>query len=417
MIDKSHTERAHATLSASGSKRWLKCAPSVNLEKKLPDKKSEYADEGTAAHEVAEIRGRELAFNLGYSKDSIDVTKEFTKLFDSDLGVFYSTEMENYIKMYTDYIFLTLAKYQNALLKFETQVNFSKYTSDKEGEGFGTLDNQIMSADTLHIIDLKYGAGVKVFASDESETLNGLPLGNSQLMLYALGALESNEAKMLYSGITKVVLTIVQPRLDFIDEFEMSVDTLKLWGDTVCKPKAEKALRGDGDLVTGDHCRFCKVKAICKKRADDALNVAKFEFKDPNLLSIEEIPEILKLKDSVISWLSDVSSFALQSAIDGAKFSGFKLVKANTNAKIINELGLVTELRLHGVKESDIYKTSIKSLTELKKLVKGKKDVDALILPYTGKSDGAPILVEDSDKRPAIDKINEAKNDFKTKQN
>ena len=101
-------------------------------------------------------------------------------------------------------------------------MNFSKYTCPKaEGniEGTGIADCILISGDLIQVIDFKYGKGVPVSADH-----------NPQLMLYALGAYEG--CRLLY-GIHRVKLSIVQPRLNNIDEWDCSLEDLLKFGDYV----------------------------------------------------------------------------------------------------------------------------------------------------------------------------------------
>lgn len=141
-------------------------------------------------------------------------------------------------------------------------------------EGFGTGDLIIVADDVLDVVDLKYGRGVEVKAE-----------WNPQMMLYALGALALFDS--LYD-IQKVRMTICQPRLDSISSFELMVDELLLWAEKELKPKAELAIKGAGEYVPGEHCRFCRARHRCRARADANLDLAKYDFKQPPLLTEKE---------------------------------------------------------------------------------------------------------------------------------
>ena len=278
----------HARLSASGAKKWLACPLSVKLEEQIPEEKSIYAEEGTLAHALAEAR---LKFALGYIKD-----KQMDELIDKNIPKSeINVEMWDHIADYIDEVLTILSKYNHGQLtvELEQRVDFSEWVP----EGFGTSDVIAIADDTVEIIDLKYGKGVKVSADN-----------NPQLMLYALGALHE------YSWLCdfkKVALNIIQPRLKNVSRFEMSVEELLAWGEEI-KPKALQAYNGEGECVVGKHCDegFCRAKPICRAYAEERLKIARFEFKDPNELDNDDIAEILGNVDELVKWSKAVKDYA-----------------------------------------------------------------------------------------------------------
>lgn len=233
----------HAILSASGSHRWLHCTPSALLEKDVPDSGSDYAREGSLAHAYC---AKALKESLGIGTKGEDIEIE-------ELQDYFTDEMPGHVETYTD---IVLGKYEeakkstpDAVLMVEQRLDFSKYIP----EGFGTGDAIIVADGTLEICDFKYGKGVEVSA-----------IANSQMMIYALGAYErfSDEYR-----IERVRMTIIQPRIGNLSEYELEIDQLLYWADHVLTPTAKKAIKGEGEQVAGDWCQFCKVKCQCKALA------------------------------------------------------------------------------------------------------------------------------------------------------
>lgn len=212
---------AHALLSASSSKRWLECTPSARINEQYAEEVSIYAAEGTLAHEFAE---------------AMLSNKSLTKLRQHKL---YREEMESYVKVYVDFI-----NNKKGIKFIEQRLHYANYAP----EGFGTGDAIVILDDLLEVIDLKYGRGVAVYANH-----------NTQLMLYALGALNLLDC---ISNFKRIKMTIVQPRLDNISIFEMNIKELLSWGESI-KAVAEIAWMGEGDKKAGPHCRFCKHKGAC----------------------------------------------------------------------------------------------------------------------------------------------------------
>lgn len=246
MNQPAHADRSHALLSASQADRWINCPPSARLQEGIPNQRSEYAEEGTAAHELAELKIR----NQILEEIGIGPLDDFR-----DSNPYYSAEMEEAVQWYVDVVAEryneALSRSSDAIFLLEERLDFSYLVP----EGFGTGDVVIISDGVLEIIDLKYGKGVPVSAE-----------GNPQMRLYALGALDGFGWMF---DIREVRMTIVQPRLDSISTDVMDVESLREWGETIVKPAAKLAWEGKGEFKPGDHCRWCKVKATCRARAEE----------------------------------------------------------------------------------------------------------------------------------------------------
>lgn len=386
-----HSERAHAKLSASGSKRWLTCPPSADLEDDVEDEDSEFAKEGTAAHEYSEIL---LRIELG-GNDGADI--EEAAAFEK-ANQYFNAEMADYCG---EYVNLVMERYNAALaidphaqLIIEERLDYSAWVPD----GFGTGDVLILCCKYIEVIDLKYGKGVKVVAID-----------NSQMRLYGLGALDGYDA--LYD-FEEIRMTIVQPRLDHIDTETLSIEELRAWGDDYVRPRALLADKGDGEFCAGDHCKFCKARHTCRARAEYVLELEKFERKKAALLSLDEVGEILAKADELQKWAADIQQWALdQAEKHGVKIPGWKLVEGKANRKISDEEAVVTVLELEGYDEEQIFNKKIKGIGDLEKLI-GKKNFEAFVGAYVVKPPGKPALVPESDKRPEINSADQAEQDF-----
>lgn len=377
-------DKQHALLSASGAKRWLMCPPSARLEERFEDTTSSYAEEGTRAHALAEARIR-------YDLLKTINKKEFDTIW-KDLSP--DTEMEEMSELYEDLITekysAALAKTKDAMLLIEERLDFSHIVPG----GFGTGDAIIIADGTMEVIDLKYGKGVHVYAED-----------NPQIRLYGLGALQ--KYGYLYD-IKEVALTIVQPRLDNVSTELLAAETLEEWGEQYVRPRALLADKGEGDYCTGDHCQFCKGKAICRARAEEALSLAKHEFATPPILDDDEIPEILMLLDKAEAWIKDIKDYAYQKALAGTKWPGFKLVEGRSNRCYMDEELVADKLMSNGYEDNQIYEKKLKGITAMEKLLT-KKSFTELLDDLVIKPPGKPTLVPESDKR---EEFNSATRDF-----
>lgn len=377
----------HAVLSASSSHRWLNCPPSVRLEEQFEKTTSVYAEEGTLAHEIGEIKLRKELEQIN-QKELVD---RLSKAVDSDL---YSKDMTDYVDVYVD---TCLEKFNeakattaDAIAIIEQKLDFSKWVPD----GFGTGDFVVIADGTMEICDLKYGKGVAVSAID-----------NPQMRLYALGAI--TEFEFLYD-IQKVKMTIIQPRLDSISTDEITVEELLTWANEYVKPRAELAIKGEGEFCAGEHCKFCRAKAVCKARADKNMELAKYEFSDPNTLNNLEIADIIGKVDELTSWATDVKEYALNKALDGEEFEGFKVVEGRSNRRYTNIEAIENILDKNNI-SGYLRDPELITLTNMEKLV-GKKKLNELIGDFIEKPLGKPTLVPITDKRPIF---NTAKEDFK----
>jgi hypothetical protein len=360
----------HALLSASSSHRWLNCPPSARLCESYEDKGSEYAAEGTAAHMLCEYK---LKVALGIrAKDPT-----------ADLS-FYNAEMEDCANGYAAYILelVETAKQSCAdpVVLIEQRLDFSKYV---EG-GFGTGDCLVIADGTLHIVDYKHGQGVLVEAED-----------NPQMKLYALGALE------IFDGIydiDTVSMTIYQPRRDNVSTYTVFKESLYQWAEEVLKPTAELAYAGDGEFNCGEWCMFCRVKAECRVRAEHNIELAQYDFKLPPLLEDDEVEDILGKIDGLISWANDIKDYALQAALGGKQWNGWKLVEGRSNRRYTDEAAVADAVSAAGF---DPYERKVLGITAMTSLL-GKKRFEEVLGGYIEKPQGKPTLVPESDKRPAI---------------
>ena len=367
----------HAVLSASSSERWINCPPSARLCEAYEDKGSDYAAEGTDAHTLCEYRLKQA---LGIpTEDPIENLS------------WYNEEMEECAAGYAAYVveLRETAKQtcSDPVVMIEQRVDFSRWVQ----EGFGTADCILIADGVLNIVDYKHGKGVEVSAE-----------GNTQLSLYSLGALE------IFDGIydiDRVCVHIFQPRKSNVVSFMMDKADLYQWADTELTEKAQLAYEGQGSFSCGEWCRFCKAKAECRERAEANLALARYEFQSPALLDDEEIADILGKVDALTAWASDVKEYALQQAISGKEWIGWKLVEGRSNRKYTSEAAVATTVEGAGF---DPYERKVLGVTAMQKML-GKTRFEELLAPYIEKPQGKPTLVPESDKRPAM---NTAKNDF-----
>lgn len=373
-----HSERAHALLSASGAHRWMNCTPSAILETQFPDTTSEAAKEGTLAHELAEAKVMHYMHIDGFTKRKL--TTRINKMKKNPL---WQDEMDKYTDEYLDFIKTEALSYKvHPFVKVEEKIDLTAYVPD----GFGTADCIIIAAGVLQVIDLKYGKGVPVS-----------PERNEQLMLYALGAYA--KYGFLFD-IKSVKLSIVQPRIDNTSSWAISIESLLEFGETV-KEKANVAIKGEGTHNPGDWCRFCRARRNCRARADENVKLAFATEKKPPLITNEEVGEYLRLGEDVANWLSDLKDYALTECLAGKDVPGWKAVEGRSSREWTNMEEAFNAISENGVDEAMLYERKPLSLAQVEKLM-GKAHFNDVCMMYVTKKPGKPTLVTESDKREAI---------------
>lgn len=370
------TPSDHALLSASGAHRWLNCTPSARLESDEPESTSAAAEQGTAAHALAEHKLRRALKQRSKRPVSAWIDDEMETLTD------------DYVSFVQEHISIAQETCGDPQVLIEQRLDFSHIVPGS----FGTGDCVIIAEPTLQIIDLKYGQGVLVEA-----------VNNPQLMLYALGALHAFGS--LYD-IETVSVTIYQPRRANVDTWEISVAELEQWAETEVKPKAELAATGEGEFCPGSWCQFCRIAPTCRARAEANLQLAKLEFVPPAELSDAEIADVLTRIPQLKTWASDVEAYALSKAVNqGVVFEGFKLVAGRSVRKYTSEKDVAAAAEAAGYR--DIWDRKLITLTAMEKLM-GKPAFNEILGDLVTKPAGKPTLVPASDKRPALDLVSAA---------
>ena len=362
--------KRHAVLSASASHRWLSCNPSARLEQEFEDRTSSAAAEGTAAHAWCEYK---LQKALGLPIE------------EPPKSEYDSPEMDAHTDAYVAFVLEVLEEANQTCadpqILIEQRLDLTSYIP----EAFGTGDCIIVADSNIHIIDMKYGQGVLVEAED-----------NSQMMLYALGALRLYD--FLYD-IQTVSMTIFQPRRENVSTWTIPVAELLEWASTTLKENADRAFKGEGEFVAGPHCQFCKAAVRCRARAEANLRLAQYEFARPPLLTDEEIEDILGQIPDLEKWCNEIAAYAQDAAVNhGKHWNGFKLVESRTTRRYTNENAVIAAVTEAGY---DPFEKKILGLTAMQKAL-GKTKFDTLLGHLIEKPKGKPTLVPVTDKRPAI---------------
>ena len=373
--------KKHAKLSASGSSKWINCPGSVEAEKGLERKGSNiYADEGTLAHELADICLKTHADTNTFIDKEIKVESD-----GRTLSCVVDKEMAIYVQEYIDYV--KAHETPNCQRYTESKVDFSNVVPG----GFGTMDASILDYDTgtCHIFDLKYGRGHEVSAIE-----------NTQGQMYALGLY--NELSCL-NVIKKFVIHIVQPRKYNFSSWEISIEDLIVFGKMV-NEKAKLALSKNAPRIPGEkQCEWCNAKANCpalNKLVEDSISV---QFEDltkesAQELTLEQKKRIIDNSKLIDSFVKAVEADVYNLMINGNEFPGYKLVEGRSNRKWIDEAEKVLVEKLG----DEAYKKSLIGIGDAE-IKLNKKEVELL----TVKPIGNPTMAKDTDKRPKMSNTND----------
>lgn len=414
---------SHAILSPSSAARWISCPPSARINAEAPQTDTVYTREGTLAHAMAELKARKYFLGgIGPRKFAAEMKK-----FQAD--ELWQDEMDGHTETYLEALKDIAAQYDAApFVALEQKVDFSVYVP----EGFGTADCIMIGGNVLSIVDFKYGKGVAVSAE-----------ANPQMMLYALGALL--DYAPIYE-IDTVVMTIVQPRVKAEPErWAMRADDLVTWAETIVRPAAALAAKGEGEFAEGDWCRFCAIRGSCRARAGANTALEDFAFRLPHgveprgsyagrspaepatasrpdglppsqlppELTDEEVSRALTLGRRLAAWLSDLEEYALSACLSGHEIPGWKAVEGRSVRAWTDQDAAfaAAEIYLGEDAAAMLYERRPVTLAQMEKIM-GKKEFAQVMGGYVTTPAGKPTLAEAGDKRPAITRPT-AKEDFK----
>ena len=377
-----HEKRDHALLSASSAHRWLVCTPSATLEMQFPDTASEAAEEGTLAHELAEMKVRNYFYTTDFGKRKLNAA--IKKLQKEEL---WQDEMMGYTDQYLDYIKgVAMADRIQGRAEIEKRVDYGKWAPG----GFGTADCLLLKGNQLHVFDFKYGKGVPVSAEE-----------NPQMMLYALGA---RDMYSLLYHFEEFHLHIIQPRIDNVSEWSCTEEELLKFGSYV-QERAALAIEGKGEFCPGEsQCRFCRARQQCRARAEENVRLAFSPDKGklPPLISSEDAGRYLTLGEDVKKWLEDLKEWALGECLAGRPVSGWKAVEGRGSRDWTDMDAAFDKLTKSGLaEEAMLWEKKPLTLAQVEKLL-GKKDFQDAVGEFVVKNPGKPALVKESDKREAI---------------
>lgn len=394
---------AHANLPPSGAHRWMRCFAATAMEAGLPDRSSEFAEEGTRAHSYA-------AYILG-SGEKVEPD-----------GV----EMVEHVNGYADRV-RRLALFQPSPPLIEQRVDMTELVP----ECWGTSDAIVIADEELIVADLKYGMGERVDAEE-----------NEQGQLYALGAFLANKAHHEFvQPFTQARIIIDQPRLAHLSEWTISIPNLLKFADRAeraavmnihyrdhTKDKSEIPLNEFNPGVK--QCRWCKAYSICpaaQKKVHDALRLEYevlpplpaivvevdqevFGAEQPGLPLIPVTPIVqndsLSLAmaevEYVENWTKAVRASTFTELQQGRAVDGWKLVQGRQgNRAWTDEAEAEKLMKRARMKLAQRCTFNLISPTAAEKVMKEMPTYWAKAQALIVRAEGGLSVAPDSDKRPA----------------
>lgn len=311
------SDEAHSSRGPSSSERIINCPGSLLATAGMPGEDTEYSILGTAAHSLAEMSRRKDKAPASFMGYEIGVELQAQK---GVRTIIVDQIMVDSVQRFVDYVNELPGDAYN-----EERIYYREYTPD----GFGTMDDAHADTEVLYITDFKHGEGKQVYAKR-----------NSQLLLYALGFLLTYG--WMYPYIEKVVITIVQSRLDWIDSDELTVGQLFEWARTVWKPASDAAVLPGAPFKAGDWCTFCKIRRTCKTRAQTVFAALTGELDDidealetpvrlVNTLTNDQVARALIVKKIALAWFGDLDKHALSEIAHGRPVGDWKLVEGRSS--------------------------------------------------------------------------------------
>lgn len=379
--------KGHSVLSPSSAVRWIACPPSALDNANAERKDTIFTREGTLAHELAEIKAG-IATGL-YIPDAYADALERIRADE-----LYTEEMERCTDRYVEVLLELKAEFldEEPQVRLETKLDMGQWAPGC----FGTADCVIFGMDSIYVVDLKYGKGVPVDATE-----------NRQMMIYALGVYARYGDLF---GQENIKTVIIQPRIAHDpSEWEIRTDDLLDWAENVLRPAAELAIKGEGARKMGDHCRWCCNNGNCKAQLDEFADLPVET--DPNLLTSEQVAKALELAPLLDNWFEAIKSNALNRALDGNPPDGWKAVEGRSTRSWRDQDGAFAAAIENGIPEAMLYERKALSVAALEKVV-GKKNFNTLLGSFVDKAPGKPTLAKASDKRDAITRKTAIEDDF-----
>lgn len=266
-------DKKHARLGPSGAAWWSTCPGAPAMTAGMPNTSSIYADKGTVMHEVASFCLWDDVLEEPYSEPQnaeAYVGRNFI-MHDRETGeitreIEFDMSMADTVNEYCSHVHSLVDLTAGDVLMVEIEVPIDHITGEEGATGTSDVIAIVDGGETLLVVDLKTGSGVRVEAED-----------NDQCGMYGSGSLRSLP-KDVAAKIKRVTGMIIQPPLGHVSETTWTVEELaerdarlSLAAELVREADILWAVRAtpeelaDSGLLNPSEkaCKFCKAKATC----------------------------------------------------------------------------------------------------------------------------------------------------------
>ncbi len=385
----------HAFLGPSGLAAALLCKLKIHSEKGLPNSSNQNSAQGTAAHELAQCcleQEHDARYFLGLeiNHDNYSFTVD--------------DDMAKHVQTYVDYV--RSLENDDGVLMVEQKLPITELTG--EPDAFGTADAVVIVNDVMHVVDLKYGMGIRVDAEN-----------NPQLRAYGFAALQEFD---IAGEIQYLELHIVQPRAGGISTEIISADDLRAWAVGI-RRECDVILAGPVGLVAqpGEkQCKFCRAKGSCTALADMVTATVIDDFVD--LTERDEVERklgyaidriqrvdnatlagVMPHLDMILGWCDGVRAEAASRMLAGQEIAGYKVVDGKRGARSWgDDAEAIAAFKKMRLPLQDMYDMKLISPVKAEKLLKDTPRKWAKVSKLITQSQGRPAVVPVTDKRPAV---------------
>jgi hypothetical protein len=342
-----HGARDHATWSASSTARNWTCSGAIAFNSCItaPERESEAAAWGTAAHQISEkcfLERKDADEFIG----TIEKTKEHSIEVDE--------EVAETAQLYVNYVRGRVVEYTrfggpDCVVVHEQHFSLNDLKPPFDAGGTGDTVMYFPKWRLLEIVDLKGGRGV-VEAAD-----------NKQLRTYGLGAMLANPGR----DVEQVRVTIVQPRVphkngrtrsetfhlgDLIDWTTELLERMLLSKQAIDEFDTTPFAAWWSKWLTPGNCKFCPSEGKCPALGQRALDAAHVWFDNldnpqisnsPELDTPEQLSKTLDMLDMIQDWINARRTYAHQQAEAGVEIPNYVLVPKQGREKWSDEVAEV----------------------------------------------------------------------------
>lgn len=388
-----HEDRAHSVLGGSKAEIWVNCPGSVAFCQDIEEPKAgPRAELGTKIHEISEIC---LADFLAHKVDGSDPDIRYTLHPEQD------EDIRQMAETYRD------AVWEKALFKSIT------------GKAYGIEDrfdlheklNMYGFVDFWAVYISRRGLRTGVIVDLKTGYHEVTPEKNLQLLYYACAFRKFFRDNN--KDLDRVRVAICQPTKGegTVEESWSEVTYTNKQLDTAEKRfmKAAHAIlvKKNGKLKAGDHCMWCRGKAVCPtyvrsietKTSLAIIQPKEVSFPKPEHLSPEQLGKIVLHADEMIKALQGCKSYVYRTHAQGKRYPEIKVIEVKGRRAWIRDVKQIEEtLKKHKLK--DIYQEKLKPLTQIEKQLKKLKKEN--VLGSLVNQGSRAMIVPESDPRPEM---------------